>query len=151
MASEKKRVDDTTLPLLTPKLPRIKDRRGGSASLVKLMARIQNGAPERRAFRDRRATPRVAVTIDIEADDAEGERVMMRTHDLSTFGVGVSSGPTPRKGSKILIRLFLPDDPTTPLELKVLVLGPFGEQGGARMKFIDPPVEAVRRIHRLLT
>ncbi|MBE2253485.1 MAG: PilZ domain-containing protein [Myxococcus sp.] len=151
MASEKKRVDDTTLPLLTPKLPRIKDRRGGSDSLSKLMQRIQNGAPERRAFRDRRATPRVAVAIDLEADDSQGERVMMRTHDLSTFGVGVAAGPTPKKGSKIVVRLFLPDDPTTPLELKVLVLGPFGEHGGARMKFINPPVEAVRRIHRLLT
>ncbi|MBL8933221.1 MAG: hypothetical protein JNM69_01630, partial [Archangium sp.] len=69
MASEKKKVDDTTLPLLTPKLPRMKDRRGGSDSLVKLMQRIQTGQPERRAFRDRRATPRVAVQLDIEAEE----------------------------------------------------------------------------------
>lgn len=149
MASEKKRVDDTTFPLLTPKLPRVKDRRGGSDSLVKLMQRIQTGAPERRHFRERRATPRVAVSLDLEADDA-GETVMMRSHDLSTFGLGVSSGPTPKRGSRITLRLFLPDDPTTPLELKAEVLGPFGENGGARMKFINPPVEAVRRIHRLL-
>lgn len=54
MASEKKRVDDTTLPLLTPKLPRIKDRRGSSDSLVKLMQRIRAGQPERRGFRERR-------------------------------------------------------------------------------------------------
>ena len=149
MASEKKRVDDTTLPLLTPKLPRIKDRRGGGDSLVKLMQRIQTGAPERRGFRERRATPRDAVSIDIEAEDG-GETVMMRTHDLSTFGVGVASGPTPKKGTRLVIRLFLPDDPE-PISLKAEVLGPFGEQGGARMKFLNPPVEAVRRIHRLLT
>ncbi|MBL8922725.1 MAG: PilZ domain-containing protein [Myxococcaceae bacterium] len=149
MASEKKKVDDTTLPLLTPKLPRMKDRRGGSDSLSKLVQRIQTGAPERRAFRDRRATPRVAVALDLEAGDG-GQAVMMRTHDLSTFGVGVASGPTPKKGSRITIRLFLPDDPTTPLELKVVVIGAFGEHGGARMKFLNPPVEAVRRIHRLL-
>ena len=36
-------------------------------------------------------------------------------------------------------------------EIKAEVLGPFGESGGVRMKFINPPVEAVRRIHRLLT
>jgi hypothetical protein len=64
--------------------------------------------------------------------------------------VGVASGPTPKKGSRITIRLFLPDD-AEPIELKAEVLGPFGEHGGARMKFINPPVEAVRRIHRLLT
>jgi hypothetical protein len=151
MASEKKRVDESTLPLLIPSLPRTKDRRGGSGSLIKLMARIQSGAPERRAFRDRRATARIAVTIDIETHDSEGERVVMSTHDLSTFGVGVSSGPTLKKGSKIRIRLFLPDAPTTPLELNALVLGPFGDQGGVRMRFINPPVEAVRRIHRLLS
>ncbi len=150
MASEKKRVDDTTLPLLTPKLPRIKDRRGGSDSLVKLMQRIQTGQPERRGFRERRATPRVAVQLDIEAEEG-GETVVMRSHDLSTFGVGVKSGPTLEKGNRITIRLFLPDEPTTPIELKAEVLGPFGENGGVRMKFINPPVEAVRRIHRLLT
>lgn len=149
MASEKKRVDDTTLPLLTPNLPRIKDRRGGGDSLVKLMQRIQTGAPERRAFRERRATPRVAVSLSVETRDG-AETVMLRTHDLSTFGLGIASGPTPKKGSRITLRLFLPDDPTAPLELLALVLGPFGEKGGARMKFINPPVEAVRRIHRLL-
>ena len=63
----------------------------------------------------------------------------------------VKSGPTLKKGSRITIRLFLPDEPTTPIELKAEVLGPFGEHGGVRMKFINPPVEAVRRIHRLLT
>lgn len=150
MASGKKRVDDTTLPLLTPKLPRIRDRRGGAASLSKLMQRIQTGAPERRAFRERRATPRVAVTLDLEAE-GDGERVMMRTHDLSTFGLGVASGPTPRLGSRITLRLFLPDDPTAALELEAEVIGPFSQAGGARMRFINPPVEAVRRIHRLLS
>lgn len=88
--------------------------------------------------------------LDIEAEEG-GETVVMRSHDLSTFGVGVKSGPTLEKGSRIAVRLFLPDEPTTPIELKAEVLGPFGENGGVRMKFINPPVEAVRRIHRLLT
>ncbi|MCA2978912.1 MAG: PilZ domain-containing protein [Myxococcaceae bacterium] len=148
MVSEKKRVDDATLPLLTPKLPHLKDRRGGAASLVKLMERIQKGAPERRGFRERRASPRIAVALDVEARGG-GETMVMRTHDLSTFGVGVAAGPTPRRGSRLVIRLILPDDPQ-PLELKAEVLGPFGPQGGARMKFVAPPVDAIRRIHRLL-
>lgn len=147
MASEKKRSD--ALPLITPKLPRVKDRRGGSDSLAKLMKRIQTGQPERRQFRERRATPRVTVALDLEAS-GNGETVTMRSHDLSTFGLGVASGPTPKKGSRIALKLFLPDDPTTPLELDAEVLGPFGEEGGARMKFLNPPVEAVRRIHKLL-
>lgn len=149
MASSKKKVDDTTLPLLTPQLPRQKDRRGAGDGVAKLMKRIQTGAPERRAFRERRASPRVMVAISLEADDA-GETLMMQTHDLSTFGLGVRQGPTPAVGRRLSLRLFLPDDATTPLELEAVVLGPYGDLGGARMKFVRPPVEAVRRIHRLL-
>lgn len=136
------------MPLLTPKLPRVKDRRGGAESLAKLMKRIQTGEPERRQFRERRATPRVTVALDLEAS-GDGETVTMRSHDLSTFGVGIASGPTPKKGRRVKLKLFLPDDPT-PLELDAEVLGPFGDEGGARMKFLNPPVGAVRRIHKLL-
>lgn len=147
MASKK--VDDTTLPLLTPKLPRQKDRRGGGEAVAKLMERIQTGAPERRGFRERRASARVVVSLTIEVGSG-GERVLMQTHDLSTFGLGVRVGPTPTIGSTVTVRLFLPDDPTTPVELKAIVLGAYSNTGGARMKFVSPPVEAVRRIHRLL-
>lgn len=138
------------LPLLTPKLPQIPDRRGGQDdSLVRLFERIQKGEKERRSFRERRATPRVAVALDVETDEA-GTRVMQTTHDLSTFGVAVHGGTTPTVGTRIRVKIFLPDDPKKPLDLEAEVLGSFDEQGGTRMRFVKPPVEDVRRIHRFL-
>jgi hypothetical protein len=116
---------------------------------VQLFERIQRGAPERRSFRDRRASPRAAVGIALETEDG-GTRFMAQTYDLSTFGLSVRGGPTPRKGRVLAVRLFLPDDPTSPLAVRAVVLGPFDGKGGVRMKFVEPPLEAVRRIHRLV-
>ena len=137
------------LPLITPKLPQVPDRRGqGEDSLVKLFERIQKGEKERRSFRERRATPRVSVEFAVKTNDG-GEQLVRTTHDLSTFGMALKGGTTPAAGTRLDIQLFLPDDPA-PLELKAEVLGAFGPDGGARLKFISPPIEAVRRIHRFL-
>jgi hypothetical protein len=139
------------LPLLTPRLPQVPDRRGSSGeSAARLFERIQRGEQERRSFRERRATPRVAVGITIETEH-QGTRVMAQTYDLSTFGLSVRGGQTPAKGRIVAVRLFLPDDPMTPLELRAEVLGPFDDEGGVRMKFVRPPIEAVKRIHRLVS
>lgn len=139
------------LPLLTPRLPQVADRRGSSGeSTSQLFERIQKGEKERRSFRERRATPRVAVGITIETEDA-GTRVMAQTYDLSTFGLSVRHGQTPVKGRIVSLKLFLPDDLKAPLELKAEVLGPFDEEGGVRMKFLKPPIDAVKRIHRLVS
>lgn len=138
------------LPLLTPKLPQLQDRRGAADdSVVKLFQRIQKGEKERRNFRDRRATPRVAVGLDIEAR-AGDETMMLQTHDLSTFGLSIAGGATPKTGTMLALRLFLPDDPANPLELKAEVVGSFDASGGVRVKFIKPDIDAVRRIHRLV-
>lgn len=139
------------LPLLTPRLPQVADRRGSSGeSTSQLFERIQKGEKERRSFRERRATPRVAVGIAIETED-QGTRVMSQTYDLSTFGLSVKGGHTPVKGRIVALRLFLPDEPNAPLELRAEVLGPFDAEGGVRMKFVNPPIEAVKRIHRLVS
>jgi hypothetical protein len=139
------------LPLLTPRLPQVSDRRGATGeSTSQLFERIQKGEKERRSFRERRATPRVAVGITIETEDA-GTRVMAQTYDLSTFGLSVRAGQTPPKGHIVHLRLFLPDDVKSPLELKAEVLGSFDEDGGVRMRFVKPDIEAVRRIHRLVS
>jgi hypothetical protein len=144
-------VSTTGLPLLTPRLPVQRDRRGGNdGSMVQLLDRISRGEKERRSFRERRATPRASVALTLEAS-GEGETALRRTHDLSTFGLSVRTGPTPRKGVTLALRLFLPDAPEAPLELSAVVLGPFDSAGGVRMRFIDPPIEVVRRIHRLVT
>ena len=141
---------EALLPLLTPKLPQTIDRRSNTGeAMVKLFDRIKQGESERRNFRDRRATPRVNVGLALEAGAGE-DAMRLITNDLSTFGLSISGGPTPKKGTKLTLKLFLPDEPTTPLVLEAEVLGPLGRDGGVRMKFIKPDLDAVRRIHKLV-
>lgn len=143
---------DALLPLLTPRLPQTVDRRSQTGeSMVKLFDRIKHGEQERRSFKDRRATPRVNVGLALEADSGSGDETMrLVTHDLSTFGLSISGGPTPKKGTRLTLKLFLPDEPTNPLVLDAEVLGPLGQDGGVRVRFIKPDIEAMRRIHRLV-
>jgi hypothetical protein len=143
--------DAPLLPLLTPQLRPNSDRRGSRGdSVVKLFERIQKGEKERRSFRERRATRRVSVSLGLESSTTGGEAFAQRTHDLSTFGLSVKQGPTPKKGSLVSLRVFLPDEPEAPLELTAVVVGSFDQAGGMRVRFVDPPLEAVRRIHRLV-
>ena len=147
---EAKPGSEALLPLLTPRLPQPVDRRSNSGeAMVKLFDRIKHGESERRNFRDRRATPRVNVGLALEAGSGD-DAMRLITNDLSTFGLSISGGPTPKKGTKLTLKLFLPDEPTTPLVLEAEVLGPLGRDGGVRMKFIKPDLEAVRRIHKLV-
>ncbi len=141
---------EAMLPLLTPRLPPTVDRRQSTGeAMVKLFDRIKQGEEERRSFRERRATPRVNVGLALEAEAGE-ERMRLITNDLSTFGLSISGGPTPKKGTKVSLKLFLPDEPATPLQLEAEVLGPLSREGGVRMRFLKPDLEAVRRIHKLV-
>lgn len=141
---------EALLPLLTPKLPQTIDRRASTGeSMVKLFDRIKQGEGERRSFRERRATPRVNVGLALEAADGE-ETMRLTTNDLSTFGLSISGGPTPKKGTRLTLKLFLPDEPKSPLLLDAEVLGPLSKDSGVRMRFIKPDLEAVRRIHKLV-
>ena len=153
MAPAKRRTSskpEALLPLLTPKLPQTLDRRAHTGeAMVKLFDRIKAGESERRNFRDRRATPRINVGLALEAGGGE-ETMRLVTNDLSTFGLSISGGPTPKKGTRLTLKLFLPDEPTTPLVLDAEVLGPLGREGGVRLRFIKPDLEAVRRIHKLV-
>lgn len=138
------------MPLLTPKLPQTLDRRTNTGeAMVKLFDRIKQGESERRNFRDRRATPRVNVGLALEAGSGE-ETMRLITNDLSTFGLSISGGKTPKKGTRLTLKLFLPDEPATPLVLEAEVLGPLGREDGVRMRFLKPDLEAVRRIHKLV-
>ncbi|MDP2269943.1 MAG: PilZ domain-containing protein [Archangium sp.] len=141
---------EALLPLLTPKLPQTLDRRTNTGeAMVKLFDRIKQGESERRNFRDRRATPRVNVGLALEAGSGE-ETMRLITNDLSTFGLSISGGKTPKKGTRLTLKLFLPDEPATPLVLEAEVLGPLGREDGVRMRFLKPDLEAVRRIHKLV-
>lgn len=141
------------LPLIAPapKPEKQRDRRGSrSDSLLGLFDRLQKGAQERRAFRDRRATPRVAVELECEERTNDSRYVRM-THDLSTFGMSTRQGHTPPKGTRLTLSLFLPDEPLAPLKLDAEVLGAYDSGGGMRLRFKNPSVDAVKRIHRYLS
>ncbi len=141
---------EALLPLLTPKLPRTLDRRANSGeAMEKLFERIKHGDGERRSFRERRATPRLNVGLALETRDGD-ETMRLVTNDLSTFGLSIAGGKTPKKGTKLQLKLFLPDAPTEPLELEAEVLGALDAEGGTRMRFIDPDLEVMRRIHKLV-
>ena len=118
--------------------------------MVGLFSRIQKGAAERRSFRERRATPRVPVELECEEQQGDSRYVRLTT-DLSTFGLSTRQGPTPIPGARMLIRLFLPDEPLAPLQLDAEVLSNYDAQGGMRLKFRKPSLDAVRRIHRYLS
>jgi hypothetical protein len=135
------------LPLLTPPKPKAKarDRRQGDAA----SGRLSEGQPERRSFRDRRATPRVPVELECEESSGESRYVRLTT-DLSTFGMSTRHGPTPLEGSRLSLKLFLPDEPMAPLKLEAEVLGSYDGGSGMRLRFHRPSLDAIRRIHRFL-
>ena len=137
------------LPLITPPRPKSKDRRGHDRGLLGLYARLSAGQKERRRFRDRRATPRVPVELECEESNGESRYVRLTT-DLSTFGMATKAGPTPEVGSRLSLKLFLPDEPMAPLKLDAHVLGAYDGQAGMRLRFHKPSLDAVRRIHRFL-
>ena len=130
---------------------KLADRRGSrSDSLLGLFQRLSKGAQERRGFRDRRATPRVAVELECEERTPDSRYVLMTT-DLSTFGMSTRQGNTPLTGTRVTLALFLPDEPLAPLELDAQVLGPYDSSGGMRLGFRNPCIDSVKRIHRYLS
>ena len=139
------------LPLITPRKPAgTPDRRGTRHdSLNGLFQRIPRGHSERRQFRDRRATPRVSVELECQPHVGDTRYVRL-TQDLSTFGMSTRQGHTPPTGTRLVLSLFLPDEPVAPLRLTAQVLGSYDEHGGMRLRFIKPSLECVRRIHRFL-
>jgi len=142
-----------SLPLIAPRPPRKEartDRRGSNdRSMVALFERIRAKAPERRKFRERRATPRMPV--ELEWEECVGDARLVRlTSDLSTFGLSTKEGPPHPKGTKLRVRLFLPDEPMAPLTLTAVVVGTWEGGKGVRLRFDKPPVDAAKRIHRFL-
>jgi hypothetical protein len=138
------------MPLITPPKPRQLDRRGHSErSMEGLMDRLSKGEGERRKFRERRATPRMAVELEVEEKQGDSRYVRV-TQDLSTFGMSTRQGHTPAAGSRLSLSLFLPDEPLAPLKLEAEVLGPYDAHGGMRLRFRQPSLTAIRRIHKYL-
>lgn len=99
--------------------------------------------------RDRRATPRVPVELELE-ERVEGARYFRITSDLSPFGLSTRQGFPYHLGTRMKVLLYLPDGEGTPLELDSEVVGAYAANGGLRLAFRNPELPAVRRIHRFL-
>ena len=143
------------LPLLTPKLPLVPDRRQGDSAKA-IFEGIERATERRRSNRDRRGAPRVAVMLNLEIENSQGDaadglRVVYRTHDLSGFGVAIRSGPAPETGSLVKLRIFVTDDSPEPIEVQGEVLGSFDENGGVRVKFLNAADEQLARLQKFLT
>lgn len=117
--------------------------------MVKFLERIAHGEKERRSFRERRASARLSIALPLEVTVGESS-LRLVTNDVSLFGLSLLSGTSPRKGTQLMLKLYLPDNHEAPLRLRAQVLGPLGTSGGVRLKFLEPAVDAIRRIHHLL-
>jgi hypothetical protein len=72
------------------------------------------------------------------------------TTDLSTFGLSTRQGYPHQLGTRLRLRIYLPDGIKEPVEINAEVVGVFSHESQMRLAFRDPPIEAVRRIHRYL-
>ncbi len=139
----------TELPLIAP-APKVRpdrrqaDRRGPSRPPI-----AGAGERERRAPKERRATPRLEVELDCE-ERVEGGRFFRVTRDLSTFGVSTRTGHPHERGTRLDLLLYLPDQPRRPVQVNAEVVGWDNEGHGMRLAFRNPSAEAVRRIHGYL-
>ncbi len=142
--------DSLPLPLLTPPLRSVPDRRSGErrSLLSAFKARVTKDWTARTRG-ERRATPRLQV--ELECEERTGDSRLFRiTTDLSTFGLATRQGGTHPVGTFLHLTLHLPDGLGEPLELEAEVLGAFDAFGGMRLAFRNPPAHAARRIHRYL-
>lgn len=121
------------------------DKSGGS--LLPVIA----PAPKVKQQKDRRAGPRVPVELDFEEHEP-GARYFRLTWDLSVFGLSTrGSGATHPVGSRLDLRLHLPDRRRTePVQLEAEVVGYHADSDGLRLAFRNAPVDAIRRISRYL-
>jgi hypothetical protein len=117
--------------------------------LTSLLGWVGGGRPERRAFRERRASPRFAVEVECE-ERIGSSRYFRITSDMSTFGLSTRHGWPHEIGTRLQLLIYLPDGIDDALAVEAEVVGPFNEYGGMRLAFRNPNVDVLRRIHRFL-
>jgi hypothetical protein len=139
---------DFVAPRSKPAPANARERRG--FSLPSFLSWISGERPERRAFRERRATPRFAVEVECE-ERIGPSRYFRITSDLSTFGLSTRHGWPHDVGTRLQLLIYLPDGNDRPVEVEAEVVGHFNEFGGMRLAFRNPQVDVLRRIHRYLS
>jgi hypothetical protein len=138
------------LPLLTPQPktrmldPRRSVAEGGRAR----PAQERRGA--RRVPRERRAAQRAEVQLECE-ERVGPHRYFRVTHDVSPFGLSTRYGYPHPVGTRLELWLYLPDDPSNPVQLQAEVVGQWPDEAGVRVAFRNPSGQAVRRISKLLS
>jgi hypothetical protein len=140
--------DISVLPLLAPP-PRLGAERRFAARRQGSRPPLATTLDDRRAERERRATPRMEVELDCE-EHFEGARYFRLTHDLSTFGLSTRHGIPHPPGTRLKVALYLPDEPQRPLVVGCEVVGRNSHSGGLRLAFRRPSREVVRRVHSYL-
>jgi hypothetical protein len=141
----------TEMALLTPpvRARKAEPRRSTKSGLLQALTPSGERRPERRTRTERRATPRVRV--EVECEERHGNSRYYRiTEDLSPFGLSTRQGLTRSVGSRVRLALYLPDDRELPVLVEAEVVGQLNAEGGMRLAFRKPSVQAVRRIHRFL-
>src|SRR5690349_17756129 len=107
------------MPLITPS-PRPRRDRKSKSGLLDLLTLSGLRRNERRYGRERRATPRVKVEVEVE--ECEGDsRYFGITEDLSTFGLSTRQGLR-AVGSPLSLALYLPDGEPTPVFVEARVV-----------------------------
>src|SRR5687768_14536445 len=139
---------DFVTPRARPPASSARERRG--FSLPSFLTWISGERPERRTFRERRATPRFSVEVECE-ERVGASRYFRITSDLSTFGLSTRHGWPHEVGTRLQILLYLPDGLEKPVEVEAEVVDHFNAQGGMRLAFRNPKVDVLRRIHRYLS
>lgn len=103
-------------------------------------------APVRK--RERRAAPRLQIELECE-ERASGQRYIRYTHDVSAFGIATRGGVNPPLGHAVQLTLHLPDGKPA-IALRARVINVQRNSGGVRLRFTNPPREAVQRISRFV-
>lgn len=125
-------------------------REGGSLSQSVKALLYSNPRLNRRSGRDRRATKRFHTEVVCEETTSRGSRNYRLTWDLSTFGMSTQFGTRYATGTRVELLLHLPDDASGPVPMTAEVVGVNDDSGGMRLAFRNPPLAAIKRIHRFL-
>ena len=121
---------------------------GGGSGLPLIAPRPAGTPPPRpRGRLDRRAAPRRAVWLEYEEHDSEGAICARVATDVSVMGLAAPEGFPRDPGTRLGLRLFLPEGP---VEVLAEVVASYSEAGGLRLRYVQPSPQVVARLEAFL-